>query len=249
MPEVTGPLPGVSADDTTRPWRTVTSYVSVLHGAARFVSVPQVARTRDTAPQSEVNAPTEPTGRAYWLRPPSGSRRPSASTDPSRVMRSRRTRRSTPTPKTSSVVVPGGSAGPKRWPSGTADLSVRPLATAGPTEAPVASTPGCWDSVMLKKSPLTPPTAPLASASEETVARPPTASGCSRSTRTRALRRSTLSTWACVSPFAAGMSNSSYVTPGAITVPPPSAPLAGAAPARTVPASAPNAAQAASADL
>lgn len=65
MPSVIGPLPGVSAEATTRPWRTVTSWVSVVHGAPRFVSVPQTERARDTAPQSLVNAPTEPTGSAY----------------------------------------------------------------------------------------------------------------------------------------------------------------------------------------
>jgi hypothetical protein len=51
------------------------------------------------------------------------------------------------------VPVPGGSAGPNRCPVGTAAFSARPPAIAGPTLAPVASTPGCWTSVMLKKSP------------------------------------------------------------------------------------------------
>lgn len=81
-------------------------------------------------------------------------------TEPDRLSPSIRARRSTPTPNTSSVLVPGGSAGPKRWPFGTAAFRARPLAITGPTLAPVASTPGCWVSLMLKKSPFTPATAP-----------------------------------------------------------------------------------------
>lgn len=37
----------------------------MLHGAARSVSVPQVARTRETLPHLDVNAPMVPTGSAY----------------------------------------------------------------------------------------------------------------------------------------------------------------------------------------
>jgi hypothetical protein len=207
LPGAIGPLPGVPAVDTTRPPRTVASWVSPLHGAARSVSVPQVARTRDTPPHRSVNAPTESTGSAYWLSPPSGTLPSRVRSEPSRVRRSVRARRSTPTPNTSSVVAPGGSAGPNRWPFGTAAFSTRPSPIAGPTLAPVASTPGCWVSLMLKKSPLTPATAPRASAIAETGARAATAPGCNRSTRTRGSRRSTVSTWACAVPWDAGMSN------------------------------------------
>lgn len=75
------------------------------------------------------------------------------------------------------MVTPGGMAGPNRWPSGTAALRGWPLAIAGPTGAPVGGTPGCWVSVMLKKSPLIPPTAPTPSASAETGERAATAPG------------------------------------------------------------------------
>ncbi len=97
-------------------------------------------------------------------------------------------------------------AGPKRWPFGTAALSTAPLAIAGPTDAPVTATPGCWTSLMLKKSPLTAATAPLALASLETAARAATAPGWRRLTRTRELLRSTLSRCAWVTPLAALMS-------------------------------------------
>lgn len=50
----TPPAPGASSTAVTRPRRTVTSAVSVLHGAARSVSVPQVARTRDAGPHCGV---------------------------------------------------------------------------------------------------------------------------------------------------------------------------------------------------
>lgn len=62
----------------------------MLHGAARSVSVPQVDRTRETLPQSEVNAPTEPTGSAYWFSPPSASFPSDVVTDPSSARSSRR---------------------------------------------------------------------------------------------------------------------------------------------------------------
>ncbi len=164
-----------------------------MHGADRSVSVPHVARTREAAPHREVNAPTPPTGSAYWLNPRSRSAPRLVSTTPSSVSRSSRARRSAPTPSTASVVTPGGIAGPKRCPSGTAAFSGNPPATAGPTGAPVGSTPGCCASEMLKKSPLTAPTAPPSSASRETGARAATAPGYSRSKETRGSRRSTVS--------------------------------------------------------
>ncbi len=114
VPASIAPRPGVSAVATTRPPLTVTSWVSVLHGAARSVSVPQVARTRETEPQSAVNAPTELTGSAYWLSPPSPKFPMAVRTEPVSVRSSSRARRSTPMPRTSSVEVPGGSAGPNR---------------------------------------------------------------------------------------------------------------------------------------
>lgn len=113
------------------------------------------------------------------------------------------------------MVVPGGSEGPKRWPFGTAAFSWCPEAIAGPTEAPVAATPGCWVSVMSKKSPLTAPCAPRASASRETGRRAATAPGVSRSTETRLLRRSTVSRCPCACPCEAAKVNSRYCTPGA----------------------------------
>lgn len=61
------PLPGVSEAETTSPRRTVTSYTAVAQGPERRLSVPHTARARDAEPQREVNSPTEPTGRAYWL--------------------------------------------------------------------------------------------------------------------------------------------------------------------------------------
>lgn len=157
-------------------------------------------------------------------------------TEPSRAMLSRRAVPSVVTPSTSLVPVPGGRAGPKRWPLGTAALSACPPAIAGPTGAPVAATPGCWVSVLLKKSPLTPATAPAEPASRDTVARAATFPGYSSPTPTWVLRRSTLSTWACVTPLAAWMSNWRYSMPGAMTTAP-DAPLAGAAPTRAAPAS------------
>ena len=58
-----------------------------------------------------------------------------------------------------SADVPGGSGGPNRCPSGTAPLSGRPPSTSGPDDDPVGGTPE-WVSLMLKKSPFTPATAP-----------------------------------------------------------------------------------------
>ena len=240
---------------TTRPSRTVTSWVSVLQGAPGSVSVPQVARTRDALPQSLVNAPTEPTGSAYWLSPPSGSRLSGgAHFDPSRRGRpggpgGRSPRRARPR-----CVTPGGIAGPKRWPFGTAPLRARPLATAGPTGAPVASTPGCWVSVMLKKSPLIAADRALTpSASADTAARAPDrtrieqidAACAGRSGRRRAHARG---------PCRArrGCRTASTPRPARSATgrwPAPCTPPAGAAPIRAAPASVPNAVSTESAAL
>ncbi len=154
------------------------------------------------------------TGIAYWLKPLSGSSSSAVRTDPSSSRWSRRPTPFVPTPKTSSVLTPDGIAGPKRCPSGTAAFSARPPATAGPTGAPVASTPGCWASAMLKKSPFTPPTAPRPSAMCDSRSRAATEPGCSRSTETRRSRRSTVSRCPYVAPCEPRTENPRYVTPG-----------------------------------
>ena len=126
LPASTPPPPGRSSTVATRPFRTVTSAVRVLHGAARSVSVPQVARTRDAGPHRSVYAPMPFTGSAYWLSPRSGSFPSAVSTAPRSISRSSRARPSWPTPMTSSVVAPGGIAGPNRWPFGHRALQLPP---------------------------------------------------------------------------------------------------------------------------
>lgn len=223
------PLPGVAVMWLTTPSATVTSMVSVLHGALRLVSVPQVDRCRVAVPHTGVNRPTPFSRMAYWLSPSSGKPPAGVSTLPSMVSRASRPRSPVSTPMTSSVVMPGGMPGPWRWPLGTAAFRSTPPAIAGPTGALVCP--------MLKKSPLTPATASRASAMSDTSSRAATAPGCSRSTATCGLPRSTRRMCARTCPCEVVSVRASYVTPGA-TCSTTSAALAAAPPelATTTPA-------------
>jgi hypothetical protein len=209
------PAPGVAPTATTRPLRTVTSAVSVTHGAPRLVSLPQTERSRETPPQSLVNASMPPSATAYWFRPASGKRPYRLSTVPVRCSESSRARPSTPTPITSRVVVPGASPGPNRCELGTAALSARPDAISGPSDEPVAATPGCWVSSMSKKSAFTPATACAEPVMADTGSRAPTAGGCSRPTETRRSARSTATRSPVAVPVAVATWNVDSCAPGA----------------------------------
>ena len=216
----------------------------MLHGAARSVSVPQVGpHPGDAAPVRGERA--DGTHRQRVLVQPAERQLPLGRAD--RPVE-RQAVQPGPPVGAHAEHVPGARAGRQRGPEALAvrhrRLERAPCATAGPTLAPVASTPGCWVSRDVEEVAVDARDGALRGrpAGTRWPARPPPPDTAAPS-RTRGSLRSTLEHVGVRHPR--GRRDVELLrtrTPGASCVHPGAAP-AGAAPTRAAPASVPSAAR------